>query len=252
VVEYVVDRERYRVALQQGNEVVSVKRDNLRAARGNSQSSAELKSGAKGRGNSAFQKGDYDLAIREFNNAIQWDAGDYVLYSNRSAAHACKQDYMAALRDAQQCVTLNPDFAKGYGRLAAANHCLGNFPGAIKAYKEGLRLDPSNQVLQKGLRAAETGRKETPSARPRPCASARQAPQSRGSASTAPQRRAEPDNPMEAFFADPAGTANEFFSSMTSSAGPPPGAQARSSLSTGTGVGARKRKQGEEEDCSIS
>ena len=164
VVEYVVDRERYRVALSGGSaEVVSVKRDNLRAAQGGSQSSAELKMSAKARGNAAFQKGDYDLAIREFCNAINQDAGDYVLYSNRSAAYACKQNYMAALKDAQQCITLNPGFAKGYGRLAAANHCIGNFPGAIKAYKEGLRLDPANPVLQKGLRLAESGRKETPS-----------------------------------------------------------------------------------------
>ena len=252
VVEYVVERERYRVTL--GDEVVSVKRDNLRAAGGGSQSSAELKSGAKQRGNVAFQQGDYELAIREFTNAINQDAGDFVLYSNRSAAFACQQNYMCAMKDAQQCITLNPNFAKGHGRLAAANHMIGNFPGAIRAYKEGLRLDPGNKIFEKGLHAAENRRKEQPAVAASVKHKSRStAPPRNDRSNTAPpQHRAEPD-PMEAFFANPTAAAEEFFQSMTGTAEPSPGAQAQSHGGyPRANTTARKRKTKDDDDCSIS
>lgn len=36
-----------------------------------------------------------------------------------------------------QCVELKPDWAKGYSRLGAAHHGLGEFAEAIKAYEQG-------------------------------------------------------------------------------------------------------------------
>ena len=36
-----------------------------------------------------------------------------------------------------QCVSLKPDWAKGYSRLGAAYHGLGEYPEAIQAYEDG-------------------------------------------------------------------------------------------------------------------
>ena len=56
----------------------------------------------KDQGNKAFQAKDYDKAIDLFTQAIAIDPTNHVLFSNRSAAHAGKKDYAAALEDAEQ------------------------------------------------------------------------------------------------------------------------------------------------------
>ena len=72
--------------------------------------------------------------MEDFSVALLHDSGDHCVYSNRSAAHAACHNYVEALKDAQQAVTICPGFSKGWGRVAAANHGLGNWPGACKAY----------------------------------------------------------------------------------------------------------------------
>lgn len=56
----------------------------------------------KDQGNKAFQAKDYNKAIELFTQALAIDSNNFVLYSNRSAAHAGKREYAAALEDAEQ------------------------------------------------------------------------------------------------------------------------------------------------------
>jgi len=56
------------------------------------------------------------------------------------------------LWDANQTVKIKPDWAKGYSRKGLALHYLGDLTGAIQSYEEGLKLEPSNQLLLDGLR----------------------------------------------------------------------------------------------------
>lgn len=55
----------------------------------------------KDEGNKAFAAKDYDKAINLFSQALQLDSKNHVLYSNRSAAHAGKKEWQAALEDAE-------------------------------------------------------------------------------------------------------------------------------------------------------
>ncbi len=54
------------------------------------------------KGNAAFQAGRWDEAIQHFTAGIEADSSNHVLYSNRSAAEASKEDYAAALKDAEK------------------------------------------------------------------------------------------------------------------------------------------------------
>lgn len=103
------------------------------------------------KGNAAFTSGQFDDAIRYFTEAIDIDATNHVLYSNRSASYASLGRYADALEDAEKVVTLKPDWPKGFSRKGAALQGLRRWDEAIAAYEAGLAVDPSNEQLKLGL-----------------------------------------------------------------------------------------------------
>ncbi len=78
-----------------------------------------------------------------------------MFYSNRSAAYLSKGDAQSALDDAKKCTEIAPHWAKGFGRVGAAAHALGDFDSAMDAYEQGLAVEPSNEALKEGLREVE-------------------------------------------------------------------------------------------------
>ena len=105
----------------------------------------------KDRGNKAVQAGNFEDAIDNYTSAIEMDAGNHVLYSNRAAAYCSVNQFQSALKDAQKCINLAPKFAKGYGRKAAALIGLNRRGEAMGAFHQGLSNCPGDAGLQKGL-----------------------------------------------------------------------------------------------------
>ncbi|KAJ1472225.1 hypothetical protein T484DRAFT_1915103 [Baffinella frigidus] len=102
----------------------------------------------KEKGNAAFQAKDYTTAVWWFTKAIAADGANHVLFSNRSAAFAGLAQWDKALGDADMCISLKPDWGKGYARCGAAHHGRGDLPGA---YKQGLTVEPGLAMLIQGL-----------------------------------------------------------------------------------------------------
>ena len=117
----------------------------------------------KERGNTAFTSGDFQEAIRLFSQAIALAPTEHVLYSNRSGAYASAKQYEQAKKDAENCIQLNPKWAKGYARLGLALYFLRDLNGARDAYAKGLALDPTNQAMKDGISKVEG---ELPKKRP--------------------------------------------------------------------------------------
>ena len=46
------------------------------------------------------------------------------------------------MEDAEKCISIKPDWGKGYGRKGAALHGMGDLEGAHKAYTAGLAVEP--------------------------------------------------------------------------------------------------------------
>ena len=105
----------------------------------------------KAQGNTALQAGKISEAIDLYTKAINSDGTNHVYYSNRSAAYLKKGDATNALADAENCLGLKPDFAKGYSRKGAALHGLKRFNDSIAAYEDGLAKYPGDKGLTSGL-----------------------------------------------------------------------------------------------------
>ena len=87
-----------------------------------------------------YQQQNYAEAVKEYSAAIDQKPPDtelVKLYSNRSACYANLMKYGKALLDANQCITLDASWGKGYSRKGYALYYMGEFEEALKAYEEG-------------------------------------------------------------------------------------------------------------------
>lgn len=106
----------------------------------------------KAKGNAALQAEKFEEAIQHYTEAIKIDSNNHILYSNRSAAFAKVGKYAESLQDAEKTIDLKSDWAKGYSRKGAALELLNRQEEAIKTYEQGLKHDPSNQLLIDALK----------------------------------------------------------------------------------------------------
>lgn len=107
----------------------------------------------KAEGNKLLAEKKFADAVEMYTRAIDLDPDNAVYFSNRSAAFLAMGDARGkALKDAERCIELKPEWWKGYSRKGAAEHALLRFDAARVTYNQGLTLDPDNASL---LQAAE-------------------------------------------------------------------------------------------------
>ncbi len=70
----------------------------------------------KDEGNKAFASKNYLQAAKYYTEAIKLDPKNHIFYSNRSASLFQLSQFEEALADANECIKLSPNFAKGYFR----------------------------------------------------------------------------------------------------------------------------------------
>jgi stress-induced-phosphoprotein 1 len=102
----------------------------------------------KREGNIAFSSLDFDRALLLYTDAIAVTPKNHLLYSNRASTHICLKQYDKAVKDAIQCTTLDPSFAKGWSRLGQAYGGLGQKSSAKAAFERVLSCDPSEILTQ--------------------------------------------------------------------------------------------------------
>merc|ERR1719491_1975531 len=136
--------EKFEKALKDANECVRLQPT---WAKGYSRQSLALKDAAT----EAFKAQDYEKAVEDLAAAIVLDSSNQVFYSNRSVAYTAMQMYEKALDDADECVRLQPTWAKGYSRRAAAKFHLGDLQAAKIAYSKAWDLEPTNVKTEADL-----------------------------------------------------------------------------------------------------
>jgi len=116
----------------------------------------ELCGEAKEKGNAAFKEQRYPEAVQHYNEALKRgppkvNAEAYKLFSNRAACYTKLGAWNEGLSDAEQCIALAPDFAKGYSRKGHLQFFMKEYDKAMETYEAGLKHDPDNAELKEGL-----------------------------------------------------------------------------------------------------
>ena len=98
-----------------------------------------------------FKSENYERAVKHLTVALSLDEKSHVLYSNRCTAYIALEQYERAMEDADECVRLQPTWAKGYSRRAAAKFHLGDLQAAKLAYSKAWDLEPTNAKTKADL-----------------------------------------------------------------------------------------------------
>jgi len=125
-------------------------------------SDKEKAQAAKAKGNTEFQAKNFKEAIKHFSEAISFDSSDHVFYSNRSACYASLEEYEKALEDGTKCVSIKPDWPKGYTRKGLAEFFLEKYDDSSETYKAGLKLSPEDAAMKEGMKKAMDAKYDVP------------------------------------------------------------------------------------------
>ncbi|KAK9836507.1 hypothetical protein WJX74_001924 [Apatococcus lobatus] len=106
-------------------------------------------------GNDAYAAGQHWTAIQHYTRGLADSPHDALLYSNRAAAYLATRWFLQALHDAEHALSLRPDWAKAWGRKAAALAGLQRWADTVKACKECRRLDPTSPACARLLKDAQ-------------------------------------------------------------------------------------------------
>jgi tetratricopeptide (TPR) repeat protein len=94
-----------------------------------------------GRGYAYKKKGDYDRAIQDFNEAIHLNPNFERAYYDRGNAYIDKEDYDRAIQEFDIAIRLNPNDANAYNNRGVAYHKKGDYGRAIQDYSQAIRLN---------------------------------------------------------------------------------------------------------------
>jgi len=61
-----------------------------------------------------------------------------------------------ALKDADRCIELDPKFIKAYARKGTCHHMMKEYHKAMKAFEDGLKLEPGNKDCTEGKQKTMT------------------------------------------------------------------------------------------------
>src|SRR4051794_33699547 len=102
------------------------------------------------RGNAHYRMGQLDLAIQDYNRAVEIDPRHASAFNNRGVVHRKKGEYQRAIADFDQSIQINPNYAGAFGNRADTYRAMREYGRAINDFDEAIRLQPTLNGLWNG------------------------------------------------------------------------------------------------------
>ncbi|KAM4828387.1 tetratricopeptide repeat protein 12 [Thomomys bottae] len=101
------------------------------------------------KGNEAFSRGDYELAIEHYSAGLEKMKDMKVLYTNRAQAYSKLGDYRKVLVDCEWALKCDETYTKAYFHMGKAHLALKNYKEARECYQKILEINPKLQTQVK-------------------------------------------------------------------------------------------------------
>jgi tetratricopeptide (TPR) repeat protein len=113
------------------------------------------------RGNVYLNKGQIDQAIKDFNMAIEIEPTIWNAYYNRGTAYVRKGQYDLAIKDFNKTIEINPKFSEAYNNRGYAYFEKEQYALAIKDFNMAIEINPklTNAYDTRGLAYFLLGKK---------------------------------------------------------------------------------------------
>jgi tetratricopeptide (TPR) repeat protein len=111
------------------------------------------------RGEGWLGKGEFDNAIKDFNECIRLDPNSSSVYNSRGVAWRDKKDYDKAIADYNEAIRLDPNGPMAYCNRGSAWRDKKDYDKAIADYDEAIRLDPNDGYIFNNRGIAWAGKK---------------------------------------------------------------------------------------------
>jgi tetratricopeptide (TPR) repeat protein len=104
----------------------------------------DLAAALKNRGNAYDDKGQYDRALEDYNQALTIKPDDAATFNSRGTTHSAMGHYDLAIRDYDQAIKLNPASVMAFNNRCFAKALAGQGEQALADCNESLRIKPKN------------------------------------------------------------------------------------------------------------
>lgn len=95
------------------------------------------------RGSAYYDKGEYDIAIADFDDALRFGPPSGTILHNRGNAYRGKGDFTKAIADYDAAIRLEPKSTFSFQNRGIAKEALGDLDGALADINQAIRLDPT-------------------------------------------------------------------------------------------------------------
>jgi len=114
------------------------------------------------RGNTYSKQGEYGRAIRDYEQVIKLNPEDAVVYFNRGLTYYRQEEYEKAIQDYDQAIKLNPGDALAYSNRGTTYSRQREYEKALQDYDQAIKLDPEHAIAysNRGLTYCEQGEYE--------------------------------------------------------------------------------------------
>ena len=116
------------------------------------------------RGEAYKKKSDYDHAIQDFNEAIHLNPNHERAYYDRGEAYLDKDDYDRAIQDFSEAIHLNSNDARAFNNCGVAYHKKGDYSRAIQDYNQAISLNSNYTIAYSSRGLAYSAQSNLPAA----------------------------------------------------------------------------------------
>lgn len=100
------------------------------------------------RADASLGKGEFSLAVADYDRAVSLKADSPIAFLNRGRAHFNLKDFGKANADFDKSIELDPKDARAFYNRGVLNESLGYLEKALSDYQKAAELEPSNEATK--------------------------------------------------------------------------------------------------------